>query len=143
VPEGCLACDIVARRREVLGGILFESEHFLLHVLADPSPIPGWVVLTSKAHARAVYSLSTDALSELGPLMARVMNAQLAALRAEHVYSIALGDVLEHCHVHLIPRMKDTPAHLRGRGAFSGAANEMRSENELLEAAMRVRARLA
>jgi histidine triad (HIT) family protein len=46
------------------------------------------------------------------------MRAQRAALGAEHVYAFALGDLLRHFHLHLVPRFPDTPARLRGRGCF-------------------------
>jgi diadenosine tetraphosphate (Ap4A) HIT family hydrolase len=113
-----------------------------LHLLNDPCPVPGWLVLASEQHARGWYDLPGAALAALGPLAARVMQAQRRALGAEHVYAFAIGDVLLHFHLHLIPRFADTPARLRGRGCFEGRPEDMRPDAELLAAAERVVAEL-
>jgi GAF domain-containing protein len=65
-----------------------------------------------------MYDLDDREAAALGAIAARVMRAQRAALGAEHVYAFAIGDVLHHCHLHLVPRYADTPQRLRGRGCF-------------------------
>jgi len=136
--ESCIACQIVSGSRPAPGGILLREGGLVLHALADPSPLRGWVVLTSEAHARAWADLDPGTLAALGPLAARVMTAQRTALAAEHVYAFAIGDVLHHFHLHLVPRYADTPARLRGRGCFEGTAADMLPEARLAEAARRV-----
>jgi diadenosine tetraphosphate (Ap4A) HIT family hydrolase len=121
----CLACEIVAGRRQPPGGILWSGGGFALHALADPSPLPGWLVLTSERHARAWYDLDPGELATLGAAAARVMAAQRAVLQAEHVYAFAIGDVLHHFHLHLVPRYADTPERLRGRRCFEGLPGDM------------------
>lgn len=96
----------------------------MLHAPLDPCPLPGWLVLTSERHARALYDLSDDEAAELGRIAARAMRAQREALGAEHVYAFAIGDVLRHLHVHLVPRFADTPARLRGRGCFDARPDD-------------------
>jgi diadenosine tetraphosphate (Ap4A) HIT family hydrolase len=120
VTDPCPACELLAGRREVPGGILWRRGGFALHALADPTPIPGWLVLTSERHARAWYDLDPVELTSLGTVTARVMAAQRAALAAEHVYAFAIGDLLHHFHLHLVPRYADTPERLRGRRCFDG-----------------------
>src|SRR5207249_10432087 len=83
------------------------------------SPIRGWTVLTTARHVPALYDLSPDELRRLGPLAARVMNAQKEALGAVHAYAYALGDRLNHFHLHLVPRFADTPERLRGGRIFT------------------------
>ncbi len=120
----CPACELCADRRAPPGGVLARTTHFLLHGLDGPTPLRGWTVLTSLRHVRAVDGLNDEELAELGPLVARVMRAQRTVLGAEHAYVLALGDVLHHCHVHVVPRFADTPARLRGRGAFDAAPED-------------------
>lgn len=108
---------------------------FALHALDGPSPLPGWLVLTAERHCRALYDLDEAAAAALGPLVRRIMRAQLEALGAEHVYLFAIGDVLHHAHVHLVPRYAATPPRLRGRGAFEAAPEDMRPAEELAAAA--------
>jgi diadenosine tetraphosphate (Ap4A) HIT family hydrolase len=133
-PEPCLACDLVRGTRAVPGGLLLREGGFALHLLADPSPIAGWLVLTSERHARAWYDLQPAEAAAVGALAARVMAAQRAVLGAEHVYAFAIGDVLQHFHLHLVPRYAGTPDRLRGRRCFEGAPADMLPEPELVRA---------
>jgi diadenosine tetraphosphate (Ap4A) HIT family hydrolase len=71
-----------------------------------------------------------------------VVRAQRAALGAEHVYAFALGDVLRHFHLHLVPRCADTPERLRGRRCFEAMPGEARPSGEIEAAAAAVRAAL-
>lgn len=135
---GCVGCSIVQGRRPVPGGVPWRESGFALHALADPSPIRGWLVLTSERHARAWYDLPEPELAALAPLAARVMRAQRDVLGAEHVYAFAIGDVLRHFHLHLVPRYAGTPDRLRGRGCFEGRPDEMLPEEEQAAAARAV-----
>ncbi len=140
---GCGGCEVVAGRRPVPGGIVLRQGGFALHALDGPSPVPGWLVLTAERHCRALYDLDAAAAAGLGPLLQRVMQAQRSALGAEHVYLFAIGDVLHHCHLHLIPRYATTPDRLRGRGAFEARPEEARPPEELAAAARLVGEALA
>lgn len=141
-PFDCLACDLVSGRRGVTGGILWRSGGFALHALADPTPLPGWLVLTSERHARAWYDLDPAELAALGTAAARAMAAQRAVLHAEHVYAFAIGDLLPHFHLHLVPRYAGTPERLRGRRCFEGLPEDMIPEKDVVRAARAVGAEL-
>ncbi len=136
--DPCLACEIVAGRRAVAGGVLWRSGGFALHALADPTPLPGWMVLTSERHARAWYELLPAEAAALGVAAARVMAAQRAVLGAEHDYAYAIGDALLHFHLHLGPRYAGTPERLRGRRCFEGTPADMLPEEEIARAARAV-----
>lgn len=100
-------------------------------------------MLTSERHARALDELDPAALAALGPLAARVMAAQRAALGAEHVYAFSIGDAVKHFHLHLVPRFADTPERLRGRRCFDGRPEDALPEVEVARAAMAVAAAIA
>ncbi len=134
--DACVACRLLRGEVPVPGGVIWRDAGFALHAPLDPSPIPGWLVLTSERHARAWYDLDSAELPALGPIAARVMAAQRAELGAEHVYAFAIGDVLHHFHLHLVPRFADTPERLRGRRCF-----EARPEDLLPAAALERAAR--
>lgn len=139
----CMACELLAgTRAPPPGGVLLRARGFALHALAGPSPLHGWLVLTSERHARAWYDLTADEAAALGPLAARVMRAQREALGAEHVYALAIGDVLRHFHLHLVPRFAATPDRLRGRGAFDARPGDALPEAALAAAARAVAAAL-
>jgi diadenosine tetraphosphate (Ap4A) HIT family hydrolase len=101
------------------------------------------VVISSERHVRGLYDLDEATARELGAFTARVMRAQRQALGAEHVCAFAIGDVLRHFHLHLVPRFPGTPPHLWGRAAFDAAASEHRPSEELEAAARTLAAALA
>ena len=141
--DPCLACRIVRGEARPAGGIVWRAGGLTVHGLADPCPIPGWLVVTSDRHARALYDLDDAEAAGLGPLAARVMRAQRAALGAEHVYALALGDVLHHFHLHLVPRFADTPARLRGCGCFEARPEDTLPAWQVVAAAEAVRRGMA
>ncbi len=138
VNDPCLGCSIVEGRVRPVGGVLLREGGLVLHGLAGPSPLAGWVVLSAERHARALYDLDAEAAGALGPLAARVMRAQRELLGAEHAYAFAIGDVLRHFHLHVVPRYADTPERLRGRGAFDAQPTDMLSAEQIEEACARL-----
>jgi diadenosine tetraphosphate (Ap4A) HIT family hydrolase len=143
VNDPCLGCAIVSGAHRPVGGIIARAPGLVLHGVAAPSPVPGWVVLSSERHARALYDLDEAAARELGPFAARVMRAQLGTLGAEHAYAFAIGDVLRHFHLHLVPRFPSTPSRLWGRAVFDAPPADHRSPEELEAAARSLAAALA
>ncbi len=131
----CTACDLLAGRRSVPGGLVWRGGGLALHALDGPCPIPGWLVLTAERHCRALHDLDAEATAQLGPIAQRVAVAQRTVLGAEHVYAFAIGDVLHHFHLHLVPRYAATPQRLRGRGAFDATPADARPAAELAAAA--------
>jgi diadenosine tetraphosphate (Ap4A) HIT family hydrolase len=138
--QPCTACELLAGRRSVPGGLTRPGGGLVLHALDGPCPIPGWLVLTAERHCRAIHDLDAGAAASLGPLAQQVARAQRSALGAEHVTLFAIGEQLHHFHLHLVPRYADTPARLRGRGAFDAAPADARGEEELAAAARAVSA---
>lgn len=142
VNEPCLGCAIVRGDTRPVGGVLARAPGLVLHGAASPSPVPGWVVISSERHVRAWYDLDAEAARELGPFAARVMRAQREVLGAEHAYAFAIGDVLRHFHLHLVPRFAQTPQRLWGRAAFDAATADHRPPEELEAAARALAAAL-
>jgi diadenosine tetraphosphate (Ap4A) HIT family hydrolase len=139
----CSACDLLAGRRSVPGGVVWRGGGLALHALDGPCPIPGWLVLTAERHCRALHDLDAEATAQLGPIAQQVVVAQRGVLGAEHVYAFAIGDLLHHFHLHLVPRYQATPQRLRGRGAFDAGPAEARGADELAAAARAVGAALS
>lgn len=131
----CTACELLAGRRSVPGGVVWRGGGLALHALDGPCPIPGWLVLTAERHCRALHDLDAGTTAQLGPIAQRVAVAQRGVLGAEHVYAFAIGDVLHHFHLHLVPRYAATPQRLRGRGCFDATPADAVGEAELAAAA--------
>lgn len=134
----CLACEIVAGRVRPPGGVVLREDGLVVHGFAGPSPVRGWLVVTTARHARGLYDLTPDEAARLGAMEARVQRAQRAALGADHAYAFAIGDALHHVHVHLVPRYADGPAHLRGARVFDAGPQDARPPDEIEAAASAV-----
>jgi diadenosine tetraphosphate (Ap4A) HIT family hydrolase len=139
VPEPCIACSIARGDVVPPGGVLLREGGLIVHGVAMATPLAGWLVVGSERHARGFYDLDDGELRELGPLAARVARAQIAALGAEHVYALAIGDVVRHFHLHLVPRYATTPERLRGRGAFDARPEDACPREQVEAAAEKVR----
>lgn len=139
VNNPCLACSIVRGTVCPPGGVVWRGEGLVVHGLVDPSPIAGWLVVTSERHVRALDDLNPGELAALGSVAARVIRAQKRALGAEHTYAFAIGDLLRHFHLHLVPRYASTPDRLRGRRCFDMQPGDALPVDIVEEAAERVR----
>ena len=129
--DPCLACEIVAGRVVPPGGVLARWPDFVLHGVAMASPVAGWVVLTPTRHARSFADLTDAEAAHLGVLAVAVQRAQRTSLGADHGYAAALGDLLHHVHLHLVPRYPTTPDRLRGARAFLADPKDARPEVEI------------
>lgn len=143
VNNPCLACEIISGRVRPVGGIVARRGGLWVHGFADPSPLRGWMVVAPSRHVRGWDDLDALELSLLGPTVAEVMRAQKRVLGAEHAYAFAIGDVLRHFHVHVVPRFADTPVRLRGRGAFEPTRDDLLDPADLEDAASKLSVALA
>ncbi len=134
----CIQCEVAQGARKPPGGLILETPLFVAHALLAPCSIEGWVVLAPRRHARWWWELSEEESRELGPLARRILLAQQRVLGAEHGYAFAIGDVLHHMHLHLVPRYPGTPKHLRGRGAFDARPDEMLPEERVSAAVQKL-----
>ncbi len=134
----CSECDVVKGG----GPFILETPLFVAHALRGPSPLAGWAVIAPKRHAGWWWEPTDDESRELGPLAKKILLAQRRALGAVHGYAFAIGDVLHHMHLHLVPRYADTPKALWGRGAFDAKPDQHQSEEKILLAVRALSAEL-
>ncbi len=103
--KNCLGCEIVSGQIDVFGGILFQSEHFVIAQDFE-LPIEGFFIITSKRHIKKFVELSTDEQMEL----MQIINKSLKILEENEVaeeYNIILEEKESvHFHVWLMPRHK-------------------------------------
>jgi diadenosine tetraphosphate (Ap4A) HIT family hydrolase len=75
--DGCLGCEIADGRREVPGGIVHQTRHWIVNHAVGRLNL-GTLIVAPRAHVVAVADLDDDAAAELGPLLrgaARVIEA--------------------------------------------------------------------
>lgn len=144
VGDGCLACDVTARRISPPGGTIHEEGGWLLEHALSPVPLRGWLILKPKRHVEHLAALNEDEAQAMGPLIAKVSQAMMKALRPERVYLCSFGEVVKHVHLYFVPRYPDMPP--AGPGIVmqmgSGDSPWACDDTTAADAASRVRAEL-
>jgi diadenosine tetraphosphate (Ap4A) HIT family hydrolase len=106
---GCLACDVMAGRIEVPGGMIAETEHWHADHCIGPFGV-GAVVVKTKAHIEDLWHLPAGAADELGPFLRRISGAIVEGLGAERAYLTMWVDKPPlHVHMVVYPRWPDDP----------------------------------
>jgi diadenosine tetraphosphate (Ap4A) HIT family hydrolase len=98
--EGCLACDVLAGRVEVPGGMIDETEHWHADHCLGPFGV-GAVVVKAKEHVEDLWRLPDAAAQELGGFLRRISGAVVEGLGAERAYLTMWVDKPPH-HVHMV-----------------------------------------
>ncbi len=73
------------------------------------SPLPGGVLLVSKAHIDTLAELPAARQAEFGPIAAAIETAIMSLGAAARVHMYRWGDGRAHFHVHFIPRPAGRP----------------------------------
>ena len=102
----CIFCKIVAG--EIPSARVYETDQVL--AILDINPVtPGHTLLLAKEHVPDLLGATAPALSALGEVLPRVARGVVAATGAEGCNVLlnsgrAAGQLVDHLHVHLIPR---------------------------------------
>lgn len=74
----------------------------------------GYYFIEPKRHFRGMYDATDEEMAALGIMMRRLSRAMLSIPNMEHVYSFMIGEGLDHFHIHIVGRYKDTPREYYG-----------------------------
>jgi diadenosine tetraphosphate (Ap4A) HIT family hydrolase len=85
VSRGCLACDLAAGRRDLPGGRIHETEHWLVEHCVGPLGA-GTLIVKPRRHVVHVWELDGPEAAEMGPLLRRVAAVIAELTRPEQVY---------------------------------------------------------
>jgi diadenosine tetraphosphate (Ap4A) HIT family hydrolase len=83
--------------------------------------LPGWLVLVPRRHVTRVADLTDGEAAGLGGWQVRLSRALHAVTGCVKTYVVqfAESEGYGHVHFHVVPRMGDLPAGLRGPGVFA------------------------
>jgi len=104
----CIFCKIVAF--EIPAAVVYESESILAFL--DVAPLSeGHLLVVPRAHCRHLYDLPAATCAEIGSVLPKLGRAVLDVTGAEGFNVLqnngeAAGQVVDHVHVHLIPRRR-------------------------------------
>jgi diadenosine tetraphosphate (Ap4A) HIT family hydrolase len=100
--DKCLGCEIVDKSIEVPYGILIETTNFVA-VQDIETPIPAFIVITSKKHIKSILDLNKDEYNELMDLCYKIRKS-MSKLEDIKDVSIIQKELAPHFHLWLFPR---------------------------------------
>ena len=108
----------------------------------------GWLVVLPARHVTSLVEVGEAAAAELGTLLHRLAVALEQVTGCVKTYQMQFSEAegFSHLHVHVVPRIRDQPAELRGPRVFGHlVADEAQwvSEDERDRVALAVRAAYA
>ena len=100
--EGCLACDLLAGRVPLPGGVIHQTEHWIVEHCVGPLGI-GTLAVKPKRHVTRVSELTVEEAGELGPLITRTATVVDRLIAADQVYVCLWShDQGEPGHIHFV-----------------------------------------
>jgi diadenosine tetraphosphate (Ap4A) HIT family hydrolase len=104
---GCLSCDILAGKRAVPGGMIYENDHWFVSSVVEPVVWPGFLVIVLRRHCEQLAELIAEEASTLGPTMHATCQALSEVLHPAKIYVCSFGDGVKHIHFWALPRPTD------------------------------------
>ena len=103
--DECLSCAILSKNVQPYGGIIYETNNFIL--TQDFSrPINGFVVISAKRHVATYDRLTCEERGELAELLFKTQTA-LKNLGVCDFFNIYVAEYAEgHFHLQILPRYK-------------------------------------
>ena len=113
----CFVCEKHLQGSAVTGGVIYQDDlTYAGHILPPDltGVYLGYLMIEPKRHVAGWGDLTGGEASALGVLLNELARVLKDTERAEHVYSLVLGDAVPHLHIHLVPRYPDTPREYWG-----------------------------
>jgi histidine triad (HIT) family protein len=122
----CIFCKLV--KGEIPSFIVYEDEHTI--AFSDIHPVaPGHTLVIPKVHAANIFSISKESWSQVQETVRKVAGALEKGMECDGINLMMnnrehAGQVVDHAHVHLIPRYKNDGLKLWPHGAFNKEQTE-------------------
>ncbi|MGH0036961.1 MAG: HIT family protein [Myxococcota bacterium] len=98
----CLACDLLSGARPLPGGVVYETDHWIVEHCVGPLGV-GTLVVKTRRHCVHVANLSEPEARQLGPLLARVAGVVQSLTEADQVYTCLWSHAgWEPGHIHFV-----------------------------------------
>jgi diadenosine tetraphosphate (Ap4A) HIT family hydrolase len=143
-----MSCDILAGKRTVPGGVIYEDDYWHVDSVVGPVYWRGFLIVKLKRHCEHLAELTPEEAAALGPAIQMTCAALAEVLKPAKVYVCSFGDGIKHIHFWILPRppemrpgMHWVMYHLDVRGLLTrrlGVKRWLRSDQEVAELASQV-----
>lgn len=82
---GCLGCDLTAGRRDLPGGRIASTEHWVVEPCVGPLSV-GSLIVKPRRHCTRLCDLTAEEAGELGPLLRRAVRLVQALCAPDQTY---------------------------------------------------------
>ena len=137
---GCLGCDLLAGRRELPGGVIRQTGHWLVQHVLGPLNL-GTLIVAPRLHVVSVADLDLGAAEELGRVLRDASRMLEALCEPEQVYVCQWShgeSARKHLHFVVQPVTADVVRAFDGRRSEQLQAAMMATDHhappELVEA---------
>lgn len=114
VETSCLFC----RRTEPPENFIYEDAHWLVRH-SNETNILGYAVIEAKRHFIDLSAATDTEAASYGVILRAVTRAIREVTGCQRVYTFSLGEMVEHFHLHVVPRTESMPRTFRGRGILA------------------------
>ena len=101
---GCMSCDILAGKRTVPGGVIYENEYWRVDSVVSPVLWRGFLIIKLKRHCEHLAELTPEEAATLGLVVQTTCLALTEVLKPGKVYVCSFGDGIKHIHFWVLPR---------------------------------------
>ncbi|WP_240415341.1 HIT family protein [Paenibacillus periandrae] len=97
-------CKICLKEQSSDPYFVMEKGHYVVYHAPVEKQLVGYLYVEPKRHVESWHHLTLDEKNELPEIIAQLEEMLYRELQAERVYTLTVGEVVRHLHIHLIPR---------------------------------------
>jgi diadenosine tetraphosphate (Ap4A) HIT family hydrolase len=97
-------CKICLKEQSSDPYFVMEKGHYVIYHAPVEKQLVGYLYVEPKRHVESWHHLTSDEKSELPEIIAQLEKMLYQEVQAERVYTLTVGEVVRHLHIHLIPR---------------------------------------
>jgi len=133
--SNCIFCSIV--EGHIPAFIIYQDENYFVIMDRYPST-QGHVLILPKRHVADIYGLNAEEAAALIPLAQKVSakmrdTLAMAGLNLMQNNGKAAGQVIDHFHLHLVPRYENDGVSISSNPNFDRSENELGRLTKLLD----------
>ena len=110
-------CSICNKHREQKDMVYQNEFLYVSHYLPHPDREDnylGYYFIESKRHFKGIYDATKEEAIALGLMQRRLALAIKSIPEIDHVYSFVIGEGVDHFHIHMIGKYRNTPREYCG-----------------------------